>query len=274
MGVPRGKAVLLVSPQDMLPQDFEYHNGNGTVAFIGHLDETGKTFVPEKDHAIDYGIDFYAPTTILAPDGRRIMIGWMQNWDACQNAGRKDLCWYGQMSLPREITIENGRLYQRPIRELEDHRSNRIAYENVLVEGERRLDGVEGRMVDMEITIRPVKNAPIYHKFEIRFMENEQFFTKLSYRSRESVLRIDRKFSGSRRAYIHQRRCQVPDRNGELKLRMILDRFSMEAFLNDGEQTVTATILTDLSASGISFYADGQVEMDIVKYDLFQGGAE
>ena len=33
-----GKAVLLVSPQDMLPQDFEYHNGNGTVAFIGHLD--------------------------------------------------------------------------------------------------------------------------------------------------------------------------------------------------------------------------------------------
>ena len=265
-----GKAVLLVSPQDMLPQDFEYHNGNGTVAFIGHLDETGKTFVPEKDHAIDYGIDFYAPTTILAPDGRRIMIGWMQNWDACQNAGRKDLCWYGQMSLPREITIENGRLYQRPIRELEDHRSNRIAYENVLVEGERRLDGVEGRMVDMEITIRPVKNAPIYHKFEIRFMENEQFFTKLSYRPHESILRIDRKFSGSRRAYIHQRRCQVPDRNGELKLRLILDRYSMEAFLNDGEQTVTATILTDLSATGISFYAEGQVEMDIDKYDLFQ----
>ena len=44
----------------------------------------------------------------------------------------------------------------------------------------------------------------------------------------------------------------------------------MEAFLNDGEQTVTATILTDLSATGISFFAEGQVEMDIDKYDLFQ----
>ncbi len=264
-----GKAVVLISPQDMLPQGFEYHNGNGTVALIGHLDETGKTFVPEKDHAIDYGIDFYAPTTIQAPDGRRIMIGWMQNWDACQNAGRRDLRWYGQMSLPRELTIENGRLYQRPLRELADHRSNRVAYENVLVEGERRLDGIEGRKVDMEITIRPLSNAPVYHKFEIRFMENEQFFTKLSYRPHESILRIDRKFSGSRRAYIHQRRCQVPDRNGELKLRLILDRFSMEAFLNDGEQTVTATILTDLSATGISFFAEGQVEMDITKYDLF-----
>ena len=115
-----GKAVLLVSPQDMLPQDFEYHNGNGTVAFIGHLEDDGKRFVPETDHAVDYGIDFYAPTTILTPDGRRVMIGWMQNWDACQNAGRKDLLWYGQMSLPRELFLRSGRLYQRPIRELEE----------------------------------------------------------------------------------------------------------------------------------------------------------
>ena len=264
-----GKAVLLVSPQDMLPQDFEYHNGNGTVAFIGHLEDDGKRFVPETDHAVDYGIDFYAPTTILTPDGRRVMIGWMQNWDACQNAGRKDLLWYGQMSLPRELFLRSGRLYQRPIRELEEHRSHRVSYENVRVDGELRLPGVEGRMVDMEITIRPAPGC-VYHKFEIRFMEDERFFTKLSYRPHESILRIDRKFSGSRRAYIHQRRALVPNRGGELKLRMILDRYSVEVFLNDGEQTVTATVLTDLSATGISFLAEGQVEMDIDKYDLFQ----
>ncbi len=261
--------MLLVSPQDMLPQDFEYHNGNGTVAFIGHLEDDGKRFVPETDHAVDYGIDFYAPTTILTPDGRRVMIGWMQNWDACQNAGRKDLLWYGQMSLPRELFLRSGRLYQRPIRELEEHRSRRVSYENVRVDGELRLPGVEGRMVDMEITIRPAPGC-VYHKFEIRFMEDERFFTKLSYRPHESILRIDRKFSGSRRAYIHQRRALVPNRGGELKLRMILDRYSVEVFLNDGEQTVTATVLTDLSATGISFFAEGQVEMDIDKYDLFQ----
>ena len=65
-------------------------------------------------------------------------------------------------------------------------------------------------------------------------------------------------------------RALVPNRSGELKLRMILDRYSVEVFLNDGEQTVTATVLTDLSATGISFFAEGQVEMDIDKYDLFQ----
>ena len=33
-----GKYVLLTSPQDMLPEGFEYHNGNGTLCIIGELD--------------------------------------------------------------------------------------------------------------------------------------------------------------------------------------------------------------------------------------------
>ena len=32
---------------------------------------------------------------------------------------------------------------------------------------------------------------------------------------------------------------------------------------------MTATFMTPQDAAGISFYADGQVEMDITKYDLF-----
>ena len=49
---------------------------------------------------------------------------------------------------------------------------------------------------------------------------------------------------------------------------MILDRFSVEVFVNDGEQVMTATMYTDQSADGISFFADGTVNMDVVKYDL------
>ena len=52
---------------------------------------------------------------------------------------------------------------------------------------------------------------------------------------------------------------------------MILDRFSVEIFINDGEQVMTATILTDSAAKGISFEADGQVVMDITRYSLFEG---
>ena len=56
--------------------------------------------------------------------------------------------------------------------------------------------------------------------------------------------------------------------NGHLKLRMILDRFSVEIFVNDGEQVMSATIQTAPEADGISFFADGEVKMDIVKYAL------
>ena len=83
------------------------------------------------------------------------------------------------------------------------------------------------------------------------------------------MLKVDRKFSGSRRAIIHQRRSQVRSENGCIKLRLILDNFSMEVFVNDGEPCDGWPLcIPDLSADGISFIADGSVSMDIVKYDL------
>jgi len=264
-----GKDVLFVSPQDMLPEGFEYHNGNGTVCQIGAYDEETGRFHPEHHQAIDYGIDFYAPQTILTPDGRRVMIGWMQNWDTCKNTGYEDRQWFGQMSLPRELSIRNGRLYQQPVRELALYRSGMAEYKNVFVSDPVTLPGIEGRSVEMDIRIRPEDAASPYHKFTMRFAQNGQYHSILSFRPHESLLKIDRKFSGSRRAYIHQRRCQVAQRNGEIHLHVILDRFSIEVFINDGEQVMTATILTDPSARGIAFEADGRAVMDITKYTLF-----
>ena len=263
-----GKQVLLTSPQDMLPQGFEYHNGNGTVCFIGTYDEETDTFHEEHNQAIDYGIDFYAPQTDLTPDGRRIMIGWMQNWDTCNLYTFKEP-WFGQMSLPRELSVKNGRLIQKPIRELEELRHDKVVYENVTLKDTTiRLDGIKGRRVDMELTLRPGDEEKLYQKFWVRFAQDEKYFTSLSFRPHESLLKVDRKFSGSRRAIIHQRRSLVRSDKGQIKLRIILDNFSMEVFVNDGEHVMAATVHTDLSADGISFVADGAVTMDIVKYNL------
>ena len=263
-----GKWVLITSPQDMLPSGFEYHNGNGTLCLIGDYDREREEFTEQSDQAVDYGIDFYAPQTVLAPDGRRIMIGWMQNWDTCSHRRKQEEPWFGQMSLPRELSVENGRLYQRPVRELEKLRSGRAAYEKVTVSGMARLEGVSGRRIDMELTVRPAEGGDLYRKFAVRFAQNDRFCTGLSFRPGESVLKIDRKFSGSRKAIIHQRRSKVNHREGELKLRLILDRFSVEVFVNDGEQVLSAVLYTEQEAEGISFIADGTVSLDVVKYDL------
>ncbi len=262
-----GKAVLLTSPQDMLPEGFEYHNGNGTLCLIGSLDEKTNTLIEEHDQAIDYGIDFYAPQTVQTPDGRRVMIGWMQNWDALPIREPHEK-WAGQMSVPRELFIREGRLWQLPIRELEDYRTAPYCLENFPVSGKIFPEGLKGRVLDMELTIRRDEEAQPFDRFSLWFAMNDTFHTSISYRPREHTLKIDRKFSGSRRAIIHQRRALVEEKNGELKLRIILDRFSVEIFINGGEQVMSASLYTPLEADGICLRCDGSCRIDLKKWDL------
>ena len=75
------KWLLITSPQDLVPQGLEFDNGNVTLCIAGEYNAQNEKFTEQNVQTLDYGIDFYAPQTILAPDGRRIMIGWMQNWD-------------------------------------------------------------------------------------------------------------------------------------------------------------------------------------------------
>ena len=172
-------------------------------------------------------------------------------------------------SLPRELSVKNGRLYQVPIRELNAMRANKVEYNNVVIKDTRlTLDQIEGRIVDLELVIRPADKDNLYKKFELCFAENEKYHSTLCFRPDESVLKIDRKFSGSGRALVHQSSCLVNGDSNELKLRVILDKFSVEVFINDGEQVMSAAILTKQEAKGISFFADGAAKLDIVKYDL------
>ena len=107
------------------------------------------------------------------------MIGWMQNWDACAIRS-EEAPWAGQMSLPREIHIRDGRLYQWPIREFDELRHDRVEYKGVEVSEEKVcLDGISGRMVDMEIRVRPKDPASSYNKFVIRFAEEGETCTSL-----------------------------------------------------------------------------------------------
>ena len=172
------------------------------------------------------------------------------------------------MTVPRELSVKKGRLIQRPVRELDDCRCNPISYTDVIVSGERTLDGICGRIADIELTIAPQNEKNSYYMFEMRFAQDDKHYISLSYRPHESELEIDRSCSGSRIAMLHKRSCKVKDNGGMLKLRIVIDRFSAEVFANDGEQVMSVTFTTDMAANGISFAADGSVRMDIVKYEI------
>ncbi len=261
-----GKQVLLVSPMEMSPIGLEFHAGHGTVCLIGSYDRERNRFERESVQAIDYGIDFYAPQTLEAADGRRIMIGWMQNWNTIGGKPRTNR-WFGQMSLPRELSIREGRLIQTPVRELEGYRRNKVAYQNVLVGAETTLHGIQGRMIDMTVTVRPASRDS-YSCFRVHVAKDGEYVTTLRYKPGTSILKLDRTRSGSNADIVHTRSLLVRPRDGALKLRIILDRFSVEVFVNDGEQAASAVIFTRQEAAAISFDAVGSVLMDVEKYDI------
>lgn len=262
-----GSQVLLTSPQEMVTVGLEFHAGHGTLCLIGDYDPQGKGFVRKQVQAIDYGLDFYAPQTLLAPDGRRIMIAWMQNWNTI--GAKPDYCrWFGQMSVPRELSIRDGRLFQMPVRELEKYRGQRIAHRNILVSGEVNLPGIYGRLVDMTVTIRPAGHD-FYRWFRIHVAKDGEHDTIIRYRPDQGTLKLDRTRSGLPYDIVHTRSFLVrPLESGELKLRIILDRFSVEVFVNDGEAAASAVIYTRKEAEAISFEAGGTVLMDVEKYEL------
>ena len=261
-----GRQVLIVSPQEMDPEGLEFHTGNGTVCLIGDCEPGSGNFVRRHAQAIDYGLDFYAPQTLLTADGRRAMIAWMQNW-ASAGAKPAHCRWFGQMTLPRELSVRDGRLYQVPVRELEHYRKGCVKHTGVPVSGEISLPGVRGRVVDMTVTVQP--NGPdLYRWFQIRVAKDGQYETRIQYRPSDGVLKLDRTHSGLPHDIVHTRKFLVRPGDGAIKLRIILDRFSVEVFVNDGEQAASTVIYTRQEAEAITFEAGGSALVDVEKYDL------
>ena len=263
-----GKDVLLLSPQDMLPEGHEFYSGNGTLCIVGHLDQQSGELVEETVSSIDHGIDFYATQTLLTPDGRRVMVAWMQNWDATAGLMRAR-SWFGQMATPRELSVRNGRLYQWPIRELEGLRMNQIVHNGITVdENPIALEGVCGRVVDLLVNIRPEDEGDLYKEFVIWFAQDSRFHSSVRYRPAHGSLEVSRIHAGSRRAYVHHRKCNVPGAPAKLSLRLVLDKYSVEVFANDGIRAMSMTIPTEVTADAITFSCKGRAVLDVEKYDL------
>jgi beta-fructofuranosidase len=262
-----GKDVLLVSPQEMTAIGLEFHPGNANVCLIGHYDKKRYHLNRESVQAIDYGLDFYAPQTLLTEDGRRVMIAWMQNWEtsACK---KPELRFMGQMTLPRELSIRNGRLCQNPVRELENYRGIRIDYHNVLINGETTLRGISGRCLDMTVTVRPGNESSMYTNFRLYVARDGENSTFIRYKPETGTIKVDRTHSGFPHDIVNTREFPVVCKNGALKLRVIMDLYSLELFVNDGEQAASFVLYTPLEAAAISFYSEGAVLVDVEKYDL------
>ena len=108
------------------------NGGSGTQYFVGDFD--GKTFKndekPSKTLWFDYGKDNYAGVTWSDNlDNRRILLGWMSNWQYAQTVPTGT--WRSANTVPRELSLvvtkEGLRLCQKPVKELEILRGSKAS---------------------------------------------------------------------------------------------------------------------------------------------------
>ena len=262
-----GTDVLLTSPQEMRAEPPEFHDGYGTLCLLGRFDPAGRAFHRERAQAIDYGLDFYAPQTLLTPDGRRVMIAWMQDWDSAEFCP-PGLQFHGQMTLPRELRVRDGRLVQWPVRELEALRGAPVLHENVPVRGETELPGVRGRVLDLTLRVLPEPGTQGIREFRVELARGGGYVTALTWLPAEGVLRLDRSRGGVPERYVNQRDIPVEASVGVLELRLLLDRWSLEVFADRGLHAATCLIYAPQEHDGIRFVCDGQARVDVELYPL------
>ncbi len=105
----------------------------------GEYDRKRHTFTPQQRGCLDAG-SYYAPKSFLAPDGRRILWGWIK--EARPPAQFMAAGWAGAMSLPRVLTLgEDGRLRMTVAEEVKHLReSERRIEAGAMAAGRRQVE--------------------------------------------------------------------------------------------------------------------------------------
>lgn len=255
------KKVLLVSPQDMQAEGLRYHCGNGTLYLVGH--EREGNFCEEFTDNLDFGIDFYAPQTLLTTDGRRVMIAWMQSWDV--DSYPSDFSWRGMMTFPRELCLKDNRIRQLPVKEIEQYWKNEVVYRDIDINGTVCLEGICGRVLDLTLCIRNIRCNAV----EIRLAKKEKKYISIEYDAVREILTFDRKYTQCIRDIVNERKVTLPMKSHSVSMRILMDLHSVEIFVNDGETVLTSLFFLPKDYDAIEFLTyGGACRMDILKRDI------
>jgi beta-fructofuranosidase len=254
---------ILTSPQNMKAVKTNMYEQFGTIYISGELDKSTYTFEEKIIESIDLGFDFYAPQTILNKDGRRIMIAWMQSWTNPLFDSNDGFC--GMMTFPRELTSQNGKLIQKPVKEIENYYTKSKLFFNLKVfQTLTKYDKLSSRLMDMEIFLNYEKNCT----FEIRLAANETVFTSFIFNSNESTITFDRSKSSIKQSSYNIREIKLPENETTLKMRFLMDKYSIELFINDGKLASTNIIKTPIDIDGIYMRSVGNIEIDVKQHLL------
>jgi len=250
---------------------------------VFHSDNPPDTVLP-----VDYGDCFYAAIPWNnAPAEARILVGWMVP------GVQKTFPWTGQFSIPRDMSLRRTpaglRLVQEPAAVVLGAfdrlpASSRHTVASLAVGAAPvALHGLTGNtwMLDAELTPSPGGVAG----FKIG-EGSDGTGTVIGYDAASHQLYVDRSNSGPAkiRPGVERQVVEVGDAGGggsgsgdgrasggrKVRLRLLMDKGSLEVFVNGGEKVLTTYVYPEEGATGVSAFATGgkAVIKDLKTWDL------
>jgi len=214
--------------------------------YIGDWDAAAEQFVPETHGRMNWRRpgqsltdpayrDFFAPESVLTPDGRRVMWAWLCTLH--EEIDRKTV-----QSLPRELSLaDDGSLRIHPLRELESLRYDPVTRENLVVGAPGEGGGPAPRAVGVaeidgdsfEISVRIDRSEADRKRFGLLLFATE---------ADEGLPVIVRPESGTISVGETEAPFAVADLpEGEnVELRIFVDKYLVEVFANGRQAALTA----------------------------------
>lgn len=215
---------------------------------------------------LDYGRDLYASVSFSnMPDNKRIMLGWMNNWDYANDIPTSP--WRSAMALPREVsltqTTEGPRLTQSAVKQV-DKLAQTPSYSTKkiipIAEGITPLPAAaSGQVQRVDITFAP----GTARKSGITVLGDGTSSTVIGYDATTEKLFVDRTNSGN--TAFHPAFASIEDapvtldKQGNITMRIYLDRSSVEAFAQDGLKTITDQVFPNDGADKMALFAEGGI---------------
>lgn len=253
--------------------------------FVGSFN--GTTFRNENSQNtelwVDYGPDTYAGVTYnLLPDKRRVFLNWMNRWEYAQTLNIST--WNGQMGIARELKLvavkDQFLISSLPVREFNSLRVKRVHnFKNVTIGpnsafqiGSSVTEGKEKRLLDIELTVNltqfqtndslGIEFAGVKEKLSILFTGKEFVL------DRSNASNAGRNFKPNwGTIWKAPRQLSTP----LLKLRIILDRSSIELFADDGLSVMAALYYSEEDlASNINISVKERAIVNLLELNVYQ----
>ena len=245
-----GQQIMTCCPQGVEQQGYEYQNVYQCGYFPVSFDMENKKYEFSEFTELDKGFDIYATQTFQDEKGRRILIGWMGIPDAdYDNDATVQYDWIHALTMPRELSFKDGKLLQKPLKEMQQLRKNEFHCAlSEFVQWEPKDSCFE---LHIEFEERTEKNSSV--KIQLR----EDVF--LSWE--KGLFRLNMGKSG------HGRKERIAEIKQLRNLTIFSDTSAIEIFINDGENVMTTRVHSENLEQKVTFLSKGNVG-NVARYEL------